>query len=137
MTMLEAKHVQLHGNMTVAGMNTRDFSPMRDGCELHLHQETGGVYVQRDGETTYLSSTVIVAVELKDALFLNTSKASVKKPNTTPVVAQAEEDGAAHAQAVEKGAKNLADEVLAELRDGETKKAKHVPKSRQLSLKRS
>jgi len=134
MTMLEAKHVQLHGSMTVAGMNTREISPLRDGCELHLHQETGGVYVQRDGQTTYLSPLIIAAVELTHPLSFGLATTQeppkARPPRAHPIVAQAEQD-----EGPKDMTPNLADDALAELTGSPVSKS--VRKPRAASVKRA
>jgi hypothetical protein len=134
MSYLEAKYVTLTGNMTIGGMNTRNFDALRDQCVLHLHQETGGVLVKRGEDVFFISPVAITSVELYESPNLGTTvglsdeeaetpfwnkdakrgdavgtivhETKVPKAMLTPLVSD---------EAVAKGARNLADEVLAEL----------------------
>lgn len=122
MNILEAKYVTLSGNITVGGMNTRNFDSVRDECVLHLHQETGGVFVTRGSDSFYIPPVAVQSVELTNPVQHRepdltpkqiTHKTQVPKAMLAPTAPPAAED-------VAKGARNLADEVLAELNDAPT-----------------
>lgn len=101
MTLLEAKYVMLVATTNIAGHATKNLDAVRDGWELYLHQETGGVFVMRGSETSYLSALCVQCVDLAEPL---------RAPKTQPS-APAERVGS-----VEHASK-LADQVLAELDD--------------------
>lgn len=111
---IPAKYVDLLGAVNVGGMNTRNFDAIRDLCDLHLHQESGGVYVTRGEDVFYVGPHAIGSVELMPVVAEATRTVQVPKAMLAPypVMTKTEAD----AEAVRKGATNLADSVLSELR---------------------
>lgn len=105
MTYLSAKYVSLNGSVNIAGMQTKNLDAVRDGCEIYLHQETGGVFVVRGSDATFVSAVTVAAVDLSEPL----RAPKEAKPNAEP-------RQRFDTQHVTTGAKNLADEVLSELR---------------------
>jgi len=87
--------------MTIAGMSRANLDAVRDGCELHLHEETGGVFMTIGEEVIYIAPMAITSAELVTPL------ASTPHPSTPIDASQQPEQ--------QPPPRNLADSVLEEL----------------------
>lgn len=128
--LIPAKYVQLAGSMAVGGMQTRNFDAVRDVCTMHLHAETGGVFVQRGEDHFYIAPIAVQSVDLIGAV-RRPEDANLPTPFMSPllidppypVLTAQEAEAETKRVAVAKGARNLADEVLAEFTQDAPKSA--------------
>lgn len=81
--LIPAKYVTLAGSLTIGGMMARNFDESRDLCGIHLHEETGGVFITRGADRFYVAASVVQSVELKPEEELPKRRTKRDKPVET------------------------------------------------------
>lgn len=127
---ISVKYVDLLGAVNLGGMHTRNLDAERDLCALHLHQETGGVFVTRGDDEFYIGPHAIGSVQLQKSVEESRTQkvpAAMLKP-LSPYPVMSKEEADKEAERVSQGARNLADEVLSELQEEAPRGARKSPR---------
>jgi hypothetical protein len=119
----EATYVQLRGVINIAGRSAGNLDARRDECVLHLHEETGGVFVTYAGSQHAQSGAVSGAASDTPATSHYLPAMAVESVDLVEVVGEAQEQAqnARKPQPAPQSA-TLADDVLAEFGQGEDAK---------------